>query len=209
MNAQWTIPVVCLHSLYVATLVGVTAAVHHIEFRFGELRDVWRGILVSAMSIVTQKRGGEAWRHVSSFHPWFLSILIVLEIARSRFPCRTVLLLDLDPSTENGVATERIRTTTIFVGFELIRTAAGEMLMLSGSSSSTSETFGKKPTTASHRCPGARHRPKFAAIHPLLQQPPHLKCYRLLENKFLCHFPGCQGRLSTTVMTDSQQWKKA
>ncbi|KAJ1422660.1 RGS domain [Sesbania bispinosa] len=52
MNAQWTIPIVCLHSLYVATLVGVTAAVHHIEFRFDELRDLWRGILVSAMSIV-------------------------------------------------------------------------------------------------------------------------------------------------------------
>ncbi|XP_027336409.1 regulator of G-protein signaling 1 [Abrus precatorius] len=52
MRAQWTIPVVCLHSLYVATLVGVTAAVHHIEFRFDELRDLWRGILVSAVSIV-------------------------------------------------------------------------------------------------------------------------------------------------------------
>ncbi|KAK7312017.1 hypothetical protein RJT34_10557 [Clitoria ternatea] len=52
MRVQWTIPVVCLHSLYVATLVGVTAAVHHIEFRFDELRDLWRGILVSAVSIV-------------------------------------------------------------------------------------------------------------------------------------------------------------
>ncbi|XP_057430877.1 regulator of G-protein signaling 1 [Lotus japonicus] len=52
MNAHWTIPVVCLHSLYVGTLVGVTAAVHHIEFRFDELRDLWRGILVSALSIV-------------------------------------------------------------------------------------------------------------------------------------------------------------
>lgn len=51
MNAHWTIPVVCLHSLYVGTLVGVTAAVHHIEFRFDELRDLWRGILVSALSI--------------------------------------------------------------------------------------------------------------------------------------------------------------
>ncbi|KAK7306204.1 hypothetical protein VNO77_44130 [Canavalia gladiata] len=52
MRAQWTIPVVCLHSLYVATLVGVTAAVHHIEFRFDELRDLWRGILASTVSIV-------------------------------------------------------------------------------------------------------------------------------------------------------------
>ncbi|XP_004502347.1 regulator of G-protein signaling 1 isoform X2 [Cicer arietinum] len=52
MSVQWTVPVVCLHSLYVATLVGVTAAVHHIEFRFDELRDLWRGILVSSVSIV-------------------------------------------------------------------------------------------------------------------------------------------------------------
>ncbi|XP_058753968.1 regulator of G-protein signaling 1-like isoform X1 [Vicia villosa] len=52
MSAQWTIPVVCLHSLYVATLVGVTAAVHHIEFRFDELRDLWRGILVSSVSSI-------------------------------------------------------------------------------------------------------------------------------------------------------------
>lgn len=53
MKAQWTIPVVCLHSLYIAILVGVTAAVHHIEFRFDELKDLWRGILVSVVSIGT------------------------------------------------------------------------------------------------------------------------------------------------------------
>jgi hypothetical protein len=53
MSAQWTIPVAILHSLYVATLVGVTAAVHHIQFRFDELRDLWRGILVSSVSIGT------------------------------------------------------------------------------------------------------------------------------------------------------------
>ncbi|KAL2332706.1 hypothetical protein Fmac_013919 [Flemingia macrophylla] len=51
MRAQWTIPVICFHSLYVAILVAVTAAVHHIEFRFDELKDLWRGILVSAVSI--------------------------------------------------------------------------------------------------------------------------------------------------------------
>nr|AFK33753.1 unknown [Medicago truncatula] len=51
MSVQWTIPVVCLHALYVVTLVGVTAAVHHIEFRFDELRDLWRGILVSSVSV--------------------------------------------------------------------------------------------------------------------------------------------------------------
>ncbi|CAJ1853349.1 unnamed protein product [Sphenostylis stenocarpa] len=51
MRAQWTIPVISLHSLYIAILVGVTTAVHHIEFRFDELKDLWRGILVSAVSI--------------------------------------------------------------------------------------------------------------------------------------------------------------
>ena len=51
MGTQWTIPVVCLHALYVATLVGFTGAIHHIEFRFHELKDLWRGILVSTSSI--------------------------------------------------------------------------------------------------------------------------------------------------------------
>lgn len=53
MRAQWTIPVITLHSVYIAILVGVTTAVHHIEFRFDELKDLWRGILVSAVSIGT------------------------------------------------------------------------------------------------------------------------------------------------------------
>ncbi|KAL1289891.1 hypothetical protein HN51_058267 [Arachis hypogaea] len=52
LNAHWAIPVACLHSLYVATLLAVTGAVRHVEFRFDELRDLWRGIFVSAMSIV-------------------------------------------------------------------------------------------------------------------------------------------------------------
>ncbi|XP_057496251.1 regulator of G-protein signaling 1-like isoform X1 [Actinidia eriantha] len=51
MGTQWTIPVVCLHALYVAALVGFTGAIHHIEFRFHELKDLWRGILVSTSSI--------------------------------------------------------------------------------------------------------------------------------------------------------------
>ncbi|PSS28793.1 Regulator of G-protein like [Actinidia chinensis var. chinensis] len=51
MTTQWTIPVVCLHALYVAALVGFTWAIHHIEFRFHELKDLWRGILVSTSSI--------------------------------------------------------------------------------------------------------------------------------------------------------------
>lgn len=51
MGAQWIIPVIGLHALYVAGLVGFTGAVRHIEFRFHELKDLWRGILVSTCSI--------------------------------------------------------------------------------------------------------------------------------------------------------------
>ncbi|XP_020411121.1 regulator of G-protein signaling 1 isoform X2 [Prunus persica] len=51
MGTQWIIPVVSLHAIYVAILVGFTGAVRHIEFRFDELRDLWQGILVSASSI--------------------------------------------------------------------------------------------------------------------------------------------------------------
>ncbi|KAJ7957647.1 regulator of G-protein signaling 1 [Quillaja saponaria] len=51
MGTWWIIPVVSLHTLYVAALIGFTRAVRHIEFRFNELRDLWRGILLSASSI--------------------------------------------------------------------------------------------------------------------------------------------------------------
>lgn len=51
MRTQWTIPVVCFHALYVAALVGLTGAIRHIEFRFHELKDLWRGILMSTSSI--------------------------------------------------------------------------------------------------------------------------------------------------------------
>ncbi|KAL6983812.1 G-protein signaling regulator protein [Sarracenia purpurea var. burkii] len=51
MRAQWTIPVVCFHALYVAALVGFTGAIRHIKFRFHELEDLWRGILFSTSSI--------------------------------------------------------------------------------------------------------------------------------------------------------------
>ncbi|PPD79736.1 hypothetical protein GOBAR_DD23343 [Gossypium barbadense] len=50
-GTYWTIPVVCLHSLYVAVLMGFTRAIRHIEFRFHELRDLWQGILGSASLI--------------------------------------------------------------------------------------------------------------------------------------------------------------
>ncbi|PIN26393.1 hypothetical protein CDL12_00852 [Handroanthus impetiginosus] len=51
MRTRWIIPVICLHALYIAALVGFTGAIRHIEFRFHELKDLWRGILVSTCSI--------------------------------------------------------------------------------------------------------------------------------------------------------------
>ncbi|KAG6398746.1 hypothetical protein SASPL_140215 [Salvia splendens] len=45
------IPVISVHALYIAALVGFTGASQHIEFRFHELKDLWRGILVSACCI--------------------------------------------------------------------------------------------------------------------------------------------------------------
>ncbi|KAF5746514.1 hypothetical protein HS088_TW06G00685 [Tripterygium wilfordii] len=51
MGTLWIIPAVSLHTLFVAALVGFTAAIRHIEFRFDELRDLWRGILVLASAI--------------------------------------------------------------------------------------------------------------------------------------------------------------
>ncbi|KAL0372322.1 UNVERIFIED_CONTAM: Regulator of G-protein signaling 1 [Sesamum calycinum] len=51
MGTRWIIPVICLHALYVAALVGFTGAVRHIEFRFQELKELWRGILVSICSV--------------------------------------------------------------------------------------------------------------------------------------------------------------
>ncbi|KAH6821470.1 REGULATOR OF G-PROTEIN SIGNALING 1 [Perilla frutescens var. hirtella] len=51
MGTQWIIPVISLHALYIAALVGFTGAVQHIEFRFHELKDLWRGILVATCCI--------------------------------------------------------------------------------------------------------------------------------------------------------------
>ncbi|KAK8657377.1 hypothetical protein V6N13_035618 [Hibiscus sabdariffa] len=51
LGTHWIIPVVSLHTLYVAVLMGFTGAIRHIEFRFDELRDLWQGILVSASLI--------------------------------------------------------------------------------------------------------------------------------------------------------------
>lgn len=51
MGPRWIIPIMSLHILYVATLIVLTWAVRHIEFRFDELRDLWKGVIVSASSI--------------------------------------------------------------------------------------------------------------------------------------------------------------
>ncbi|XP_065873796.1 regulator of G-protein signaling 1 isoform X2 [Euphorbia lathyris] len=51
MGTYWIIPVVSLHTIYIASLVGFAGAIRHIEFRFDELKDLWQGILVSALSI--------------------------------------------------------------------------------------------------------------------------------------------------------------
>ncbi|XP_009778760.1 regulator of G-protein signaling 1 [Nicotiana tabacum] len=51
MGTVWIIPVMGLHALYVVALIAFTGAVRHVEFRFHELKDLWRGILVSAASI--------------------------------------------------------------------------------------------------------------------------------------------------------------
>ncbi|KAL3636422.1 G-protein signaling regulator protein [Castilleja foliolosa] len=51
MGILWIIPIMCLHASYVAAMVGFTGAIRHIEFRFQELKDLWRGILVSSCCI--------------------------------------------------------------------------------------------------------------------------------------------------------------
>ncbi|XP_059292657.1 regulator of G-protein signaling 1 [Lycium ferocissimum] len=51
MGTPWIIPVMGLHAVYVVALITFTWAVHHVEFRFHELKDLWRGSLVSVASI--------------------------------------------------------------------------------------------------------------------------------------------------------------
>lgn len=53
MKAPWIFPIMFLHALYIAILVGFLAAIRHIEFRFNELKDLLKGIVVSASSIGT------------------------------------------------------------------------------------------------------------------------------------------------------------
>lgn len=51
MGIHYIIPNMSLHGLYIVALVAFTGAIHHIEFRFHELKDLWRGILVSTTSV--------------------------------------------------------------------------------------------------------------------------------------------------------------
>ncbi|GMI75078.1 REGULATOR OF G-PROTEIN SIGNALING 1 [Hibiscus trionum] len=51
LGTYWIIAAICLHTSYIAVLVIFTGAIRHIEFRFDELKDLWRGILVSASLI--------------------------------------------------------------------------------------------------------------------------------------------------------------
>ncbi|KAJ4877926.1 Regulator of G-protein signaling 1 [Raphanus sativus] len=51
MGLEWTLPVTGLHALYVLALLALTRAIRHVEFRFDELKDLWKGILVSATSV--------------------------------------------------------------------------------------------------------------------------------------------------------------
>ncbi|XP_043704882.1 regulator of G-protein signaling 1-like [Telopea speciosissima] len=51
IRGYWIILVVSLDILYVTILVGITWALHHIEFRFHEFKDLLQGIIVSTGAI--------------------------------------------------------------------------------------------------------------------------------------------------------------
>ncbi|PIA30390.1 hypothetical protein AQUCO_05600079v1 [Aquilegia coerulea] len=51
VRKAWVIPVIGLHLLYVAVMVGITQAVRHIEFRFHEFKDLLQGIVFSTIVI--------------------------------------------------------------------------------------------------------------------------------------------------------------
>ncbi|XP_068667235.1 regulator of G-protein signaling 1 isoform X2 [Aristolochia californica] len=50
-SSHWSIPVACLHALYILALIGITRAIRHIEFRFQEFNDLLMGVLISTFSI--------------------------------------------------------------------------------------------------------------------------------------------------------------
>ncbi|XP_042496008.1 regulator of G-protein signaling 1-like isoform X2 [Macadamia integrifolia] len=51
MRSWWITPFICRDILYIAILAGITWALHHIEFRFHEFKDLLKGIFVSAACI--------------------------------------------------------------------------------------------------------------------------------------------------------------
>ncbi|KAI3817496.1 hypothetical protein L1987_11288 [Smallanthus sonchifolius] len=52
-GTHWAVLYTCFPVLYTVALVYITTAIHHIEFKFHELKDLWRGILVTVFSIGT------------------------------------------------------------------------------------------------------------------------------------------------------------
>ncbi|KNA20684.1 hypothetical protein SOVF_049790 isoform B [Spinacia oleracea] len=52
MSARWVTPMMVLHSVYVVAFVGLTRSIQHVNFRFDELKDLWRGVVVSTLSVV-------------------------------------------------------------------------------------------------------------------------------------------------------------
>ncbi|WCJ38638.1 G-protein coupled receptors GTPase activators [Euphorbia peplus] len=87
MGTYWIIPVVSLHTTYIACLVGFAGAIRHIEFRFDELKDLWQGILVSASSvgvwviayILNEVHDNISWLQVASrFFLLFTASILVL-----------------------------------------------------------------------------------------------------------------------------------
>ncbi|KZV14971.1 regulator of G-protein signaling 1-like [Dorcoceras hygrometricum] len=88
VGTQWIITILSLHAIYVAVLVVFTAAVRHIEFRFHELKDLWRGILAAACSIgiwtvsyvLTEVHEDVPWLQIISrfFLLFMTSVLVVV-----------------------------------------------------------------------------------------------------------------------------------
>ncbi|XP_021746550.1 regulator of G-protein signaling 1-like isoform X1 [Chenopodium quinoa] len=52
MSARWVTPSMVLHSIYVVIFVGLTRSIQHVNFRFDELKDLWRGVVISTFSLV-------------------------------------------------------------------------------------------------------------------------------------------------------------
>ncbi|XP_062182064.1 regulator of G-protein signaling 1-like [Phragmites australis] len=51
MQTQWVIPVMFIHGFYIASLVGITLSIRHIEFRFSEFKDLLQAVIVSTIAV--------------------------------------------------------------------------------------------------------------------------------------------------------------